>query len=97
MTMKTNGLALKNFYADRRVWTSRDGQPLYWVDDISLAVNGAEIVEDSHIDALGDGDEVQILGGRIYCFEDLGEVASLADYFRSWEQSQALPMKRYAR
>ena len=41
MTMKTNGLALKTFYADARFWARRDGQPLYWVDDFSLTVNGA--------------------------------------------------------
>lgn len=97
MTLKTNGLALKNFYADARLWIGRDGQALYWADDVSIAVNGAEIVEDAQIEALHDGDEVQILAGAVYSFEDLAEVASLAEYFRSWEQSQMAPLRRYAR
>lgn len=88
MSMKTNGLALKSFYADAQVWSSQDGKPLYWIDDISLAVNGSEIVEDSLIQALHDNDEVQILNGVIYSYADLGEVATLVEYFRSWQQNR---------
>lgn len=87
MSIKTNGLALKSFYADTQVWSSQDGKPLYWIDDISLAVNGSEIVEDSLIQTLHDNDEVQILNGVIYSYEDLGEVATLVEYFKSWQQN----------
>ncbi|MHC8408783.1 hypothetical protein ACYZTR_01050 [Pseudomonas sp. Hz4] len=84
--MKINGLALKSFYADAQVWSGQDGKPLYWIDDISLVVNGLEIVEDSSIQLLHDDDDVQILTGNIYSYEDLGEVATLADYFKRWQQ-----------
>ncbi|MHC8336762.1 hypothetical protein [Pseudomonas sp. HLT2-19-2] len=84
--MKINGLALKSFYADAQVWLGQDGKPLYWIDDISLVVNGLEIVEDSSIQLLHDDDDVQILTGNIYSYEDLGEVATLADYFKRWQQ-----------
>ena len=85
--MKTNGLTLKSFYADAQMWSSQDGKPLYWIDDISLTVNGSEIVEDSLIKALHDNDEVQILNGVIYSYADLGEVATLVEYFKSWQQN----------
>ncbi|UVM51193.1 MULTISPECIES: hypothetical protein [unclassified Pseudomonas] len=87
MSMKTNGLALKSFYTDAQVWSNQEGKPLYWIDDISLAVNGSEIVEDSLIQTLHDNDEVQILNGVIYSYEDLGEVATLVEYFKSWQQN----------
>lgn len=88
MSMKTNGLTLKSFYADAQVWSSQDGKPLYWIDDISLAVNGSEILEDSLIQSLHDNDEVQILNGVIYSYADLGEVATLVEYFESWQQNR---------
>ncbi|MDR0278114.1 MAG: hypothetical protein LBJ37_09525 [Paucimonas sp.] len=85
MPMQTNGLALKSFYADTRIWSGQDGKPLYWIDDLSLAVNGSEIFEDSIIPSLRDNDVVQILNGVIYSFEDLGKVSTLADYFKRWQ------------
>ncbi|MFI7802137.1 hypothetical protein PSFL_32390 [Pseudomonas sp. DD1] len=87
MPMKTNGLALKSFYADAQVWSGQDGKPLYWIDNISLAVNGLEIAEDSSIQMLHDDDDVQILTGNIYSYEDLGEVATLAEYFKRWQRN----------
>ncbi|PQP02817.1 hypothetical protein C5612_16860 [Pseudomonas frederiksbergensis] len=82
---------MKSFYADARVWSNQDGKPLFWIDDISLSVNGLEIVEDSFIQSLRDNDEVQILNGVIYSYEDLGEVATLAEYFKSWQDTHDAP------
>jgi hypothetical protein len=85
MPMQTNGLALKSFYADSRIWAGKDGKPRYWIDDLSLAVNGLEILEDSFIPTLRDSDVVQILNGVIYSYEDLGQVSTFADYFKRWQ------------
>jgi hypothetical protein len=56
-------------------WPSHDGTPLYWVDDIGLAINGAVADEAPKIQALQDNDQAQILSGFVYSYENLGEVA----------------------
>lgn len=87
MSIKTTGLELKSFYADPDAWSSHDGKPLYWVDDIGLAINGAVADEDPKIQALQDSDEVQILSGFVYSYENLSEVATLEEYFNIWQRS----------
>lgn len=87
MPVKTTGFELKSFYADPEVWSSHDGRPRYWIDDIGLVINGAETDEDCIIQTLEDSDEVQILSGFIYSYENLSEVATLEDYFKIWQQS----------
>jgi hypothetical protein len=84
MTVKTTGLELKTFYTDLAVWNDHDGQPLYWVDDIGLAVNDDSILDDADIPTLADSDQVDILSGFVYAYEHLGEVATLEDYFQRW-------------
>lgn len=87
MTIQTTGRELKRFYTDPQLWNSEDGQPLYWLDDIGLALNDGDILEDADIPALADGDQVHILTGFVYAYEHLGEVATLASYFHRWRNS----------
>lgn len=87
MPTRTTGSELKSFYADPDAWFSHDGKPLYWVDDISLTINGVVADEYPNIQALHNGDEVQILSGFVYSYESLSEVATLEDYFNIWRRS----------
>jgi hypothetical protein len=97
MTVKTTGLELKTFYTDLAVWNDHDGQPLYWVDDIGLAVNDDSILDDADIPTLADSDQVDILSGFVYAYEHLGEVATLEDYFQRWRGLKGLDKRANAR
>lgn len=91
MTIRTSGLELKAFYADPSLWAGPEGQPLYWVDGVGLAINGGDILDDADIPALADTDQVDILTGFVYAYEHLGEVTTLEAYFQCWRNGLAHP------
>ncbi|MBA1288432.1 MULTISPECIES: hypothetical protein [Pseudomonas] len=98
MTLKTTGLELKTFYTDPTLWNGRDGQPLYWIDDIGLVVNDGDVLDNADIPTLADTDHIDILSGFVYAYEHLGEVATLEDYFQMWRNGlgrSAAPDRRY--
>jgi len=87
MSTKTTGFALKSFYAEPTVWLNHDGRPLYWIDDIRLTINGSEVDDELCIQDLKDSDEVIILEGTIFSYQNLSEVMSLERYFKIWQRS----------
>ncbi|MBV6753005.1 hypothetical protein KV580_22030 [Pseudomonas chlororaphis] len=87
MSMKTTGSALKSFYAEPTVWLSHDGRPRHWIDNIKLTINGSEVDDELCIQDLKDSDEVIILEGSIFSYQNLSEVMSLERYFKLWQRS----------
>jgi hypothetical protein len=75
----TTGSALKQFWADKTIWTE-----IAFVENLEIRVNGQEIDDPSNID---DSAVIEIVDGD-YCCGDYDE--SLPKVFEDWQKNQVM-------
>lgn len=91
MTVKTTGVELKAFYADKTFWPedSAETRDHTWHDDEEIFVDGVSFDRDNNISEIADNAKVQLAGGIVFGPKWAeGDGPSFEGYFKQWRRIQ---------